>query len=319
MATGCKFCVDMNSNFLVSILINNYNYDDYLPLAIDSAINQTYPHTEIIVVDDGSTDNSRQIINNYQEKIIPVYKENGGQASAINAGFAASKGKIICLLDADDLWLPSKVQEVVTAWENYPQAAVIYHQVQNIDRATAPVGKAWPPYKAIVGDIRELVSKTGGWWPFPPSSALSFSRQFLTQVMNIPESEYRLCADAYLADLAPFFGEIVGIDRVLSQMRIHDANHWSNNQNQWQRSVKYDRLRVDNVNRTLNKHGMDFKISLRDRWPYRWLQYKLGKEHNLWELSRLAWQNPWEDRTVSKVKTVTKLWLERLGVGSSRL
>ena len=309
----------MNSNLLVTILINNYNYEDYLPLAIDSAINQTYPHTEIIVIDDGSTDNSQQIINSYQDRIIPVFKENGGQASAFNVGFAVSRGEIICLLDADDLWLPSKVEEVVKAFNHHPQAAVVYHKVQNVDQNNTPLGKPWPPYKAIVGNIDDLVSKTGGWWPFPPSTALSFSRQFLTQVMNIPEPEYRLCADAYLADLAPFFGEVVGIDCVLSQMRIHDANNWSNHQNEWQRAVEYDLLRVNSVNHTLSKHGMDLKINLSDRWPYRWLQYKLGKEDNLWELSRLAWQNPWEDRQISKVKTVTKLWLERVGVGSSRL
>ena len=309
----------MNSNPLVSILIANYNYDNYLALAIDSAINQTYPRTEIIVVDDGSTDNSQTIINSYRERIIPVFQENKGQASAFNAGFAVSQGEIICLLDADDLWLPSKVETVVKAFNNHPQASVVYHKVQNIDKTDAPIGKPWPPYKAIVGNIFDLVSKTGGWWPFPSSTALSFARKFMSKVMNIPELEYRLCADAYLADLAPFFGEVIGIERVLSQMRIHDANNWSNHQNEWQRSVKYDRLRVDNVNRTLNRYGMDLKISLRDRWPYRWLQYKLGKEHNLWELSRLAWQNPWENRTASKVKTVTKLWLEKMGVGSSRL
>ncbi|HEY9771532.1 MAG TPA: glycosyltransferase [Coleofasciculaceae cyanobacterium] len=309
----------MNFNPLVSILINNYNYDRYLASAIDSAINQTYPHVEIIVVDDGSTDNSRQIIGSYQNSITAIFKANGGQASAINVGFAASKGEIICLLDADDLWLPSKVKQIVTAFNNYSQAAVVYHKVQNINSTDKPIGKPWPPYKPIVGNISQLVNKSGGWWPFPPSTALSFSRQFLTAVMDIPEAEYRLCADAYLADLAPFLGEVVGIDLVLSQFRIHDSNNWSKEDNQWQRAVEYDRLRVNTVNHILNKHNLDFKISLSDRWPYQWLQYKLGKQHNLWKLSRLTWQNSWEHRPVSKLKTLIKLWLENLGIGSSRL
>ncbi|MGB5633541.1 MAG: glycosyltransferase [Waterburya sp.] len=309
----------MNSDHLVSILISNYNYDNYLASAINSAINQTYPHTEIIVVDDGSTDNSHQIINSYSGQIVPLFKDNGGQASAFNAGFAVSKGNIICLLDADDLWLPSKVATVVKAFQDHPQAAVVYHQVQNIDQTHTPLGKPWPPYKAIVGDVSRLLIKTGGWWPFPPSTALGFSRGFLTKAMNIPESEYRLCADAYLADLAPFFGEVVGIDQVLSQFRIHSLNNWSNNQNEWQRSVQYDQVRVTWVNRILTRFGIKLEISLGDRWPYQWLQYKLGKEHNLWKLSRLAWQNPWETKATSKVKTVTKLWLESFGLGSSRL
>ena len=308
----------MNSP-LVSVLISNYNCDRYLASAINSAIAQTYTNTEIIIVDDGSTDRSRQIIKSYADRLVAIFKDNGGQASALNAGFTVSQGEIICLLDADDLWLPSKIEEVVAAFKERPQAAVVYHKVQNIDRDGIPKEKPWPPYKPIVGNISKFLDRTGGWWPFPPSTALNFSRQFLATVMNIPEAEYRLCADAYLADLAPFFGEVIGIDRVLSQFRIHDDNNWSKKHNQWQRAVQYDRLRVDNVNRILDKHSIDVKISLSARWPYQWLQYKLGKEHNLWQLSRLAWQNPWEDRQISKLKTLTKLWLESWGVGSSRL
>src|SRR5919199_656326 len=107
---------------LVSVLITNYNYEHYLKQAIDSALNQTYPHMEIIVVDDGSTDNSKQVIASYKDKIISVFKENGGQASAMNAGFAISQGEIICSLDADDVWLPTKVEQVVQAACAYPNA-----------------------------------------------------------------------------------------------------------------------------------------------------------------------------------------------------
>ena len=309
----------MNSLPLVSVLISNYNCDRYLASAIDSALAQTYPQIEIIVVDDGSSDNSRQIIEHYGDCIRAIFKENGGQASAFNAGFGVSKGEIICLLDADDLWLPTKVAEIVMAFEDCPQATVAYHKVQNIDSQDTPIGEPWPPYKSIVGDVSQSVSRSGGWWPFPPSTALSFSRQFLTKTMDIPEAEYRLCADAYLADLAPFFGEVVGIDRVLSQFRFHDDNNWSGGDNQWQRAVEHDRIRVNWVNRILNQHNLNFQINLSDRWPYQWLQFKLGKEHNLWQLSRLLWQNPWEHKTVAKVKTLIKLWLESFGVGSSRL
>ena len=76
----------MRNQPLVSIIINNYNYDRFLPEAINSAINQTYPHTEIIVVDDGSTDNSRDIISGYGQRIIPIFQPNGKQAAAFNSG-----------------------------------------------------------------------------------------------------------------------------------------------------------------------------------------------------------------------------------------
>ena len=94
---------------LVSVIVNNYNYGHFLSEAIDSALAQTYTRTEVIVVDDGSTDDSSEIIAGYGDRIIPVLKENGGQASAFNAGFAKSRGDVICFLDADDYLFPQAI------------------------------------------------------------------------------------------------------------------------------------------------------------------------------------------------------------------
>ena len=77
---------------LVTIVVNNYNYARFLAEAIDSALAQTYAALEVVVVDDGSTDESREIIAQYGGRVIPVLKDNGGQASAFNAGFAAARG-----------------------------------------------------------------------------------------------------------------------------------------------------------------------------------------------------------------------------------
>jgi glycosyltransferase involved in cell wall biosynthesis len=99
----------MKQNPLVSIIINNYNYGRFVREAIDSGLNQTYSHKEVIVVDDGSTDDSREIIASYGNGITSVLKENGGQASAFNAGFAVSQGDIICFLDADDIFYLRKL------------------------------------------------------------------------------------------------------------------------------------------------------------------------------------------------------------------
>jgi glycosyltransferase involved in cell wall biosynthesis len=295
---------------LVSVIVNNYNYDCYLPKAIDSAINQTYPRTEIIVVDDGSTDKSQQIITSYQDKVIPIFKENGGQASAFNAGFAVSQGEIICLLDSDDVWLPQKVEQVVEAALAYPQAAVIYHRVQNINQIGLPTGKPWPPYKVIKKNIASQVAKTGGWWPFPPSTGLSFTRRFLSQIMPIPAIEYRLCADTYLADLAPFFGEVIGIELALSQYRIHNANNWSNSLNKPLRDLQFHELRVKVLNQILKKSGINVEVNLAEHLPYQRLKYKIGEEKIPFKLSKLAWQNPWELRPTSRLKAVYQLWSE---------
>src|SRR4051812_11797773 len=98
---------------LASIIINNYNYALYLAAAIESALEQAYPNCEVVVVDDGSTDDSRQIIESYGSQITAIYKANGGQASALNAGFFASEGQIVLFLDADDVLLPAAMQLVI--------------------------------------------------------------------------------------------------------------------------------------------------------------------------------------------------------------
>jgi len=297
---------------LVSVLISNYNYDCYLATAIDSALSQTYSHIEVIVIDDGSTDNSRQVITAYGDRIIPIFKENGGQASAFNAGFTISQGAIVCLLDADDVWLPTKVEQVVKVANANPSASVIYHPVQNIDQTGQPFGQVWPPYKVIQGNISKQVVHTGGWWPFSPSTGLSFTRSFLKRVMTIPEVEYRICADTYLADLSPFFGDVIGIEQPLSYFRIHTTNNWSNPVEIHRRSLQSHELRVNVLNQVLCNVGIDAHVSLSDHWPYQRLKHKLGEGEGLVKLSQLAWKNPWERRITSRLKAASMLWLDKI-------
>src|SRR5438046_10766138 len=97
------------SNALVSIIVNNYNYERFLTEAIDSALNQTYYNTEVIVVDDGSTDGSLEIIASYGHQSIPLLKGNGGQNAALNAGFSLSRGDVGWALNSEVGWFPAGV------------------------------------------------------------------------------------------------------------------------------------------------------------------------------------------------------------------
>jgi glycosyltransferase involved in cell wall biosynthesis len=129
---------------LVTILINNYNYGQYLRQSIDSALKQTWTRCEVVVVDDGSTDDSASIIESYGGSVVPVLKANGGQGSAFNAGFEASLGEIVCFLDSDDVFLPEKVECVVEAWRRNQDAGLIYHQLFFMDQCGQQVGRSWP-------------------------------------------------------------------------------------------------------------------------------------------------------------------------------
>ena len=113
-----KMHVPMSENPKTSIIINNYNYGRFLADAIESALAQTYQNTEIIVVDDGSTDESRDLIGRYGNRIIAVLKGNGGQASAYNAGFAVATGDIVCFLDSDDTLSETAMTEAAAAFQD---------------------------------------------------------------------------------------------------------------------------------------------------------------------------------------------------------
>ena len=108
----------MNTAPLASVVIVNYNYARFLGAAIDSGLAQSWPNVEVIVVDDGSTDDSRRIINTYGSRIHPIFKSNGGQASAANVGFAAAAGDVVILLDADDALLSDALSHVVPLFDD---------------------------------------------------------------------------------------------------------------------------------------------------------------------------------------------------------
>jgi len=103
---------------LISIIITNYNYGEYLSECIDSCLQQEYANKEIVIVDDGSNDDSREIIRRYRSPIKAIFKSNGGQASAFNAGFSACAGKLIIFLDSDDKLMPHCLNNVVQNWRS---------------------------------------------------------------------------------------------------------------------------------------------------------------------------------------------------------
>jgi len=118
---------------LVSIIIPVYNQAQYLPQSINSALSQTYTHCEIIVVDDGSTDETAAIASCYRDKIRYIYQENHGLAGARNTGIRAADGQLIGLLDSDDSLQPDYLETMVSLAHKYPEATVFYCSAQCMD------------------------------------------------------------------------------------------------------------------------------------------------------------------------------------------
>jgi glycosyltransferase involved in cell wall biosynthesis len=214
---------------LVSVIINNYNYAAYLGDAINSALAQDYSQKEVIVVDDGSTDRSHDVIAAYGSRIAPIYKTNGGQASALNAGFAASRGDIVLFLDADDELLPSAVTNAVIEFGELSLSNV-HWPMWVVDCQGNRSGNTKPPHPPGQGDFREQLLKLGpSNLPCSPTSGNAWSRRFLQCVLPIPEevAYFRQCADEYLYSLAPAFGRLRTIVQPQSCYRIHGRNIYS--------------------------------------------------------------------------------------------
>ncbi len=210
----------------VSVIVNNYNYGRFLQEAIDSALHQSYPDVEVIVVDDGSTDHSREIIASYGDRIIPVPKENGGQASAFNAGFAMSRGEVILFLDSDDVLLPTAVERVVPLFQDADVVKVHWH-LWEIDKNGRKTGDRVPRGSLPKGDLRKIVAREGPANHInPPTTGNAWARWFLERVSPIPEQDWKICADIYLLELAPLFGLIKRILKPQGLYRIHGQNNY---------------------------------------------------------------------------------------------
>jgi glycosyltransferase involved in cell wall biosynthesis len=209
-----------------SIIISSYNYAPYLRQAIDSALAQTHPATEVIVVDDGSSDESPQIIRSYGDRVRAILKSNGGQASSWNVGYEASRGDVILFLDSDDVLEANAVRCAVAAMTQ--SASKVHWPLRKIDESGQRLDQLVPSAKLSGGDLRDIVLRCGPrseGYIWPPTSGNLWSRRFLRRVMPISESSYRTCPDLYLCAIAPLYGSVRAINEPLSLWRVHRQNH----------------------------------------------------------------------------------------------
>jgi len=216
---------------LASILINNYNYARFLHEAIDSALNQNYPTKEVLVVDDGSTDNSREIISSYGDRIIPIFKENGGQSSAFNAGVAASHGDILCFLDADDFFYPGKVSRVIDAFREQglnSKPMMVHHLLAVKNSAGEDVGDQ--PYGKTHESPMNLYPFAQQhrfvWYEAGPTTTISINRALAQKIFPLPEKGVRISGDDFIVCGASLLAEMYSIKDILGGYRIHGSNLW---------------------------------------------------------------------------------------------
>ncbi|MCE5262701.1 MAG: glycosyltransferase [Deltaproteobacteria bacterium] len=141
---------------LVSVIIPVYNGTNYLREAIDSVLAQTYTHCEILVVDDGSTDGTWEIIQSYGTRIRGIHKENGGVASALNCGIREAEGKYIAWLSHDDFFLPEKLAHQVKFLNEFKEFKACYTNYYITDPRMKIRSEVVPPWYPRAKAIRAL-------------------------------------------------------------------------------------------------------------------------------------------------------------------
>lgn len=219
---GRGFYLIMQSDLSFSVVIANYNYGQYVAEAIESALGQDWPHVEVVVVDDGSTDNSATVIKGFGDRIAALFQKNAGQREANNAGFARSTGDVVIFLDADDVLLPGLCRAVAEVWR--PGLSKVQLMMQRVDAAMNPVGNTIPktPVCPTPGEIRAWVDATAE-YPTPPGSGNAWARTFLKKIFPLDETCDSFTDSTCIA-MAPYMGDVETVPKPFVLYRMHGSN-----------------------------------------------------------------------------------------------
>ena len=209
----------------VSIVVTNHNYADYVLDAVDSALAQTVP-VEVVVVDDGSTDESRARLEQRASRVHLVLQANGGQAAAFNSGWCAATGEVVIFLDADDVLEPDVAQRVLQVMDAEPNVAKVQYPLHLIDAQGTPRNGSVPPagVRLAGGDVRAELTRHPDDLVWMPTTGNAFRADVLARIMPMPTAEYRICADYYLSNLSAAHGLVAVLEHAGGSYRVHGDN-----------------------------------------------------------------------------------------------
>ena len=211
-----------------SVLIDTYNHEKFIEQAISSVLEQDFPASdfEILVVDDGSTDRTPELVRKFSTRVIYLPKQNGGQASAFNFGIPHCRGEIVAFLDGDDWWEPNKLATVLAEFESDPEIGAVGHGLYEVDENGKRLFLNIPNrrYSCRLRDIDEarhfLELRS-----FLGTSRLAIRRAVLERILPLPEN-LLVEADEFLATLAAALAGCVVLDQPLTSYRFHSGNQF---------------------------------------------------------------------------------------------
>lgn len=210
----------------VSVLIDTYNHERFIERAIRSVLEQDMPmdDVEILVVDDGSTDRTPEIVQQFEPRVRLIRKLNGGQASAFNCGFRETRGEILATLDGDDWWTKEKLRRVVETLEANPDVGFVGHGFYE-EYAEGRANGLILPGRSYVLDFTTLANAElfRHLAAFCGTSRMTIRRSVLDRILPIPE-ELDIEADEFIFTLAPAISQTVILNEPLCYYGIHSGN-----------------------------------------------------------------------------------------------
>lgn len=217
----------------VSVIIPVYNCEKYVGPAIDSVLAQTYRDFELIVVNDGSTDGTPEVLSKYAGKIVRIDQENKNVAEARNTGVRAARGKYLAFLDSDDLWRPEKLEKQVAILEKNPSVGYVYTNVEYLFRDERLLGDAFSMGAAHRGNVADKLIM-GNF--ICVSSALMRADLFKDEA-EFFRSQFILCEDYDVHLRMSVKCEFDYVDEKLVIYRVHPVNASRNRVLMWERAV----------------------------------------------------------------------------------
>jgi glycosyltransferase involved in cell wall biosynthesis len=215
-----------NAILRATVLIDTYNHENFIERAIRSVVDQDVPidDVEILVVDDGSTDHTPEIVQRFAPQVRLIRKKNGGQATAFNVGFSQARAEIIATLDGDDWWAKEKLRRVLETFEANPDVGIVGHGFHEEYSDGRPLGLILPGKQYRIHltseEDAELFRHLAA---FFGTSRMAVRKRVIDQILPIPE-ELNIEADEFIFTLAPALGPAMILNEPLCNYVIHAGN-----------------------------------------------------------------------------------------------
>ena len=224
---------------LVSVVLPTYNCARFLPESVGAVLSQTYTHYEVIVVDDGSTDNTKDVLNPFMQKIRYIkLEQNKGLPVARNTGIQSARGKYVAFIDADDLWLPEKLQTDIEYFETHPEVSMVYSKHINIDEKGRVVNGSVKKQLPSGNVFTQLFSEQN----FVIASSVVV-RKNVFETTGLFDEQLFNCQDWDLWLRIAFHFQVAGINKPLVKYR-HNPHSLSKNRNN---VLKYQKIVIDKI------------------------------------------------------------------------